>query len=235
VDGVPGPAVGLIRPRRDHHLRRQRLRAPDQRDRRRLLRSGGIVHLSHDIEDLFQFYTTPNQTPAIPNGEDAPERLMYMFRANQTGTPDGLPAPFNSTDPFTNGGCPAFVTNRFVSPNDATLDAQDSGGLFNPSSPPATQQTQTFTGLAGSGTSRRSSVRPGRPMARRCIFGWTALVCPVWTFRRSLRFLVAPRCRGQHAAEARVRGVRSDRGGLSTDAGQRCCSGPAGPVQRRPR
>jgi hypothetical protein len=156
---------------------------------------GSIIHLSHDIEDLFQFYATPNQDSRHPDGEDAPERLMYVFRANQTGTSNGLSAPFNSTDPFTNGGCPAFVTNRFVSPNDATLDAQDGGGLFNPSSPPATQQTQTFTGVVGSVTSRRFSVRPGPVTARLCIFGWTVLVCPVWTFRRSRRFLVAPRLR----------------------------------------
>ncbi|HYS34090.1 MAG TPA: hypothetical protein VEO01_00435, partial [Pseudonocardiaceae bacterium] len=50
---------------------------------------GSIIHLSHDIEDLFQFYATPNQDSRHPDGEDAPERLMYMFRANQQGTPDG--------------------------------------------------------------------------------------------------------------------------------------------------
>jgi hypothetical protein len=129
---------------------------------------GSIVHLSHDIEDLFQFYATPNQDPRHPDGEDAPERLMYMFRANQTGTPDGLPAPFNATDPFTRGGCPAFVANRFVGPNDAFLDAQDAGGLFNPNSPPGTQQTQTNTGLPRIGheqaLQRSSRAADGTPL-----------------------------------------------------------------------
>src|SRR5882757_10899585 len=108
---------------------------------------GSIVHLSHDIEDLFQFYSLPNQDSRHPDGEDAPERLMYMFRANQENTTNGLPAPFNATDPFTNGGCPAFVNNRFQGRNDASLGAQDAGGLFNPNSAPGTQQTQSFTGL----------------------------------------------------------------------------------------
>ena len=132
------------------------------------LGQGSVVHLSHDIEDLFQFYATPNQDSRHPDGEDAPERLMYMFRANQTGTPDGLPAPFNAADPFTKGGCPAFVANRFVGPNDAFLDAQDAGGLFNPNSPPATQQTQTNTGLGRIGheqaLQRSSRAADGTPL-----------------------------------------------------------------------
>src|SRR5205807_1659884 len=82
-----------------------------------------------------------------PDGEPASERLMYMFRANQAGTPNGLPAPFNASDPFTNGGCPAFVINKFVDPGDTALDAQDAGGLFNPNDPAAKQRTETFTGL----------------------------------------------------------------------------------------
>ena len=129
---------------------------------------GSIIHLSHDIEDLFQFYATPNQDSRHPDGEDAPERLMYMFRANQTGTPDGLPAPFNAADPFTKGGCPAFVVNRFAGTNDAMLDAQDAGGKFNPNSPPATQQTQTNTGLGRIGheqaLQRSSRAADGTPV-----------------------------------------------------------------------
>jgi hypothetical protein len=108
---------------------------------------GSIQHLSHVIEDLFQFYSLKNQDTRHPDGEPASERLMYMFRANQAGTPNGLPAPFNATDPFTNGGCPAFVINKFVGTNDAMLDAQDAGGLFKSTDPAAKQQTETFTGL----------------------------------------------------------------------------------------
>jgi hypothetical protein len=129
---------------------------------------GSVVHLSHDIEDLFQFYATPNQDSRHPDGEDAPERLMYMFRANQVGTNDGLPAPFNATDPFTNGGCPAFVINKFAGTNDTFLDAQDAGGLYNPASPPATQQTQTNTGLGRIGheqaLQRSSRAADGTPL-----------------------------------------------------------------------
>ncbi len=129
---------------------------------------GSVAHFSHDIEDLYQFYSTPQQDSRHPDGEDAPERLMYMFRANQTGTTNGLPAPYNATDSYTNGGCPAFVPNRFVGTNDTTLDAQDAGGMFNPNSPPATQQTQTFTGLGRIGheqaLQRSSRAADGTPL-----------------------------------------------------------------------
>jgi hypothetical protein len=109
--------------------------------------NGSIAHFSHVIDDLFQFYSLPNQDSRHPDGEPATERMMYMFRANQAGTPNGLPAPFNAADEFTNGGCPAFVINKFAGPGDAALDSKDAGGLFNPNATPAVQQTQTFTGL----------------------------------------------------------------------------------------
>ncbi len=110
------------------------------------LGQGGIVHLSHDIEDLFQFYSLPNQDPRHPDGEDATERIMYMFRSNTTGTQTGLPTPFNASDGFTNGGCPAYVPNAFQGPNDAALNVADAGGQYNPSSAAGTQQTQSFSG-----------------------------------------------------------------------------------------
>ncbi|TCO62334.1 DUF7405 family protein [Actinocrispum wychmicini] len=108
---------------------------------------GAVQHFSHVILDLYQFYSLPDQDSRHPEGEGADERIMYMFRANQIRTPDGLPTPFNTTDPFTNGGCPAFVNNTFQGRNDATLSARDAGGLFKSTDPAATQQTETFTGL----------------------------------------------------------------------------------------
>jgi hypothetical protein len=72
---------------------------------------------------------------------------MYMFRANQVGTTNGLPAAFNTADPFTNGGTNAFVHNVFQGNNDAVLDAQDTFGLFDPNATAARQQSSTFTGL----------------------------------------------------------------------------------------
>jgi hypothetical protein len=129
---------------------------------------GGVLHLSHDIEDLFQFYTTPDQDSRHPDGEDAPERIMYMFRANQEGSTNGLPTPFNATDPFTNGGCPAFVPNTFQGTNDAMLGAQDAGGLFVSTDPAAKQQTETFTGLGrighNAGLQRSSRAADGTPI-----------------------------------------------------------------------
>jgi hypothetical protein len=76
--------------------------------------NGSIAHFSHNIQDLFAFFTSTTQepAPASPPGEPFTERVQYMFRSNQTGTADGLPADGNS-DQFTNGGGPAFINNVF--------------------------------------------------------------------------------------------------------------------------
>ena len=55
-----------------------------------------------------------------------------MFRANQLGTSDGLPAD-GSSDQFTNGGGPAYVNNVFQGTDSALREARDSGGTFSPS------------------------------------------------------------------------------------------------------
>ncbi len=104
--------------------------------------NGSIVHFSHLIDDLYQFYATPGQDSNRPDGEPFTERCQYMFRSNQLGTPHGLPAEGN-TDQFSNGGGPAFVNNVFQGTAAAMLGAQDSGGTFGPGN-----QTlnATFTG-----------------------------------------------------------------------------------------
>jgi hypothetical protein len=104
--------------------------------------NGSIAHFSHDIEDLYQFYSTPGQDPRHPDGETFTERCQYMFRSNQLGTPNGIPAAGN-TDQFANGGGPAFINNVFQGTNSAMLEAQDSAGLFTPSN---ATKSATFTG-----------------------------------------------------------------------------------------
>jgi hypothetical protein len=106
-----------------------------------------MQHFAHDILDPFQFFALPHQDPRHPDGEPASERLMYAFRANQKNTPNGLPAQFNTADPFTDGGTSAFVPNLFQGNNDAFLDAQDSAGQFTANTPANQQQNATFTGL----------------------------------------------------------------------------------------
>ena len=66
-----------------------------------------------------------------------------MFRSNQLGTTNGIPAAGN-TDQFTNGGGPAFVNNIFQGTGAALLAAQDSAGLFTPANQTL---SATFTGL----------------------------------------------------------------------------------------
>ncbi|TCO59566.1 hypothetical protein [Actinocrispum wychmicini] len=129
---------------------------------------GAVMHFSHVLLDLYQFYSKPGQDPRHPDGEGADERIMYMFRANQIRSTEGLPTPFNPTDPYTNGGCPAYVNNTFQGKTDASLSARNAGGKYNPAHPTATQQTETFTGLPRIGheaaLQRSSRANDGTPI-----------------------------------------------------------------------
>ncbi|HEY3866736.1 MAG TPA: hypothetical protein VGM10_00220 [Actinocrinis sp.] len=104
--------------------------------------NGSIVHFSHLIDDLYQFYALPNQDSNRPDGEPFTERVQYMFCSNQLGTPNGVPAAGN-TDQFTDGGGPSFINNVFQGTGAALDAAQDSAGTFGPGN-----QTlnATFTG-----------------------------------------------------------------------------------------
>jgi hypothetical protein len=93
--------------------------------------NGSIAHVSHVIQDLYQFYNTPGQDPNFITGEPFTERCQYMFRSNQLGTTNGVPSLGNA-DQFTNGGGPAYVNNVFQGTNTAMLGAQDSAGTFTP-------------------------------------------------------------------------------------------------------
>ncbi len=93
--------------------------------------NGSIAHFSHNIEDLYQFYSTPGQDPRRPEGEPFTERCQYMFRSNQLGTSNGIPAAGNA-DQYTDGGGPAYINNVFQGTTAAAAGAQDSAGAFTP-------------------------------------------------------------------------------------------------------
>ena len=76
--------------------------------RRDYFARGSIVHLSHVIQDLEQFYERPNETFV--------RRAASMFTSNP-------PPSVGYTDQFTNGGGPAFIRNFFVGPNGAPREA----------------------------------------------------------------------------------------------------------------
>jgi hypothetical protein len=105
--------------------------------------NGSIAHFSHVIDDLYQFYSTPDQDSNRPDGETFQERVQYMFRNNQLGTPNGVPAEGND-DQYTDGGGPAFVNNVFQGTTAAIQGAQDSAGKFGPGNE---SLGATFTGL----------------------------------------------------------------------------------------
>jgi hypothetical protein len=104
--------------------------------------NGSIAHFSHDILDLYQFYNLPGQDSRRPDGEPFTERCQYMFRSNQIGTPNGIPATGNS-DQFANGGGPAYINNVFQGTGSAAAEARDSAGTFTAAN---TSENATFTG-----------------------------------------------------------------------------------------
>jgi len=128
--------------------------------------NGCIAHLSHDIDDLFQFYATAAQDPT-GEGEPFTERVQYMFRSNQLGTTNGVPTAGN-TDQFKDGGGPAFVNNVFQGPDAAQRGARDAAGTFT-----ATNATldATFSGEPRIGhevaLQRSSRATDGTPLHQR--------------------------------------------------------------------
>ncbi|HTU80461.1 MAG TPA: hypothetical protein VMF09_17060 [Solirubrobacteraceae bacterium] len=70
---------------------------------------GSIVHLSHVIQDLQQFYETPTET--------------YVRREAEMFSADPLPRPGNANQ-FANGGGPAFIPDDFSNPAQAQREAE---------------------------------------------------------------------------------------------------------------
>ena len=73
---------------------------------------GAIVHLSHSVLDLEQFYGRPYEPYA--------ERVQYMFHSNP-------PLARGNADQFTDGGGPAFLANKFRGSDDADKNARGLG------------------------------------------------------------------------------------------------------------
>ncbi len=70
---------------------------------------GSIVHLSHVIQDLEQFYERPKET--------------YVRREAEMFSADPVPRPGNANQ-FINGGGPAFIPNVFTNPQQAASEAK---------------------------------------------------------------------------------------------------------------
>lgn len=126
---------------------------------------GSIVHLSHAILDLEQFYARPAETYT--------RREAAMFSA------DPVPRQGNA-DPFTDGGGPAFVPNVFNGPLQAEREAEG---------------TSTFDGqphIAHTTALQRSSRAPDRtPMHIRADGpGFDSLDVPDGTVQPKLHFAI---------------------------------------------
>jgi hypothetical protein len=86
--------------------------------------NGGIQHLAHTILDLEAFYARLGEAGAVED-ETYLERVQYMFRS------DPPPSFGNGSDPFLNGGGPAFLPNTFKGIDDAAQNAQGIDTLNN--------------------------------------------------------------------------------------------------------
>jgi hypothetical protein len=79
--------------------------------------NGAIQHLSHNIDDLPQFYDKTAPEPFS-------ERIQYMFRSKKNDQTPGLPFPEDPNDAFTNGG-------GLGAPTGSTATQQQSAFLHN--------------------------------------------------------------------------------------------------------
>jgi hypothetical protein len=86
--------------------------------------NGCIQHLSHVILDMEAFYARAGEAGAATD-ETYLERVQYMFRS------DPPPSLGNGSDPFLNGGGPAFLPNAFNGIDDAAQNAQGIDTLNN--------------------------------------------------------------------------------------------------------
>jgi hypothetical protein len=86
--------------------------------------NGAIQHLSHVILDLEAYYARAGEAGAV-TPETYLERVQYMFRS------DPPPSLGNGSDPFLDGGGPAFLPNTFKGIDDAAQNAQGIDTLGN--------------------------------------------------------------------------------------------------------
>jgi len=149
--------------------------------------NGSIQHLSHVIQDLVKFYATPAQDP--PAGETFLERVQYMFRSNQRGTIDGLPADGNA-DQFTNGGGPAFLNNTFQGSGDALANINVAGKVFDPATGQGTFEGEHRMGHIAA-LQRSSRAADGTPIhIRNDGTGFNSLDVPDGSNQPKLEFTV---------------------------------------------
>ncbi len=90
--GFVSQQVGTSGKPADHHLPRQWVRQAHHRRDRDYFDHGSVMHLSHVIQDLEQFYERPDET--------------YVRRAAAMFSADPVPRPGNANQ-FANGGGPA--------------------------------------------------------------------------------------------------------------------------------
>jgi hypothetical protein len=79
--------------------------------------NGAILHLSHNIEDLAQFYSKKASAVDPDGPEPFTERCQYMFRS------DPIPSAGN-TNQYHEGGGPAYLANVFKGTHDAVRNAK---------------------------------------------------------------------------------------------------------------
>ncbi|HEU5382369.1 MAG TPA: hypothetical protein VFV38_43705 [Ktedonobacteraceae bacterium] len=155
--------------------------------------NGAIQHLSHDIQDLAQFYSKQSP-PQDPNGpEPFSERIQYMFRSKQNDGTPGLPFPEDPNDPFTNGGGQGAPTGNLATQQQSAfllatfLGTDDQNTNFDPT---VTDHKKFRVGHL-SGLQRSSRASDGTPLhIRNDGPGFSSLDIPDGSTQPTLEFTI---------------------------------------------
>lgn len=154
--------------------------------------NGSVIHLSHILDDLQQFY---NDDPNFGAGdiEDYTERLQYMFHSYDRNGNTGLLYPQDPNDGFTNGGGLGAPTGNLATQQQSAFlpngplgtTAQD--GNFDPT---VTDHHKYRVGHT-SGLQRSSRATDGTPLhIRNDGPGLSTLDVPDGSLQPTLEFLV---------------------------------------------
>lgn len=151
--------------------------------------AAAIQHLSHDIDDLAQFYSKTGAESVEP--ETYSERIQYMHRSKTPNQQPGLPFPQDPNDAFTNGGGlnaindpipSAFVDNFNFGPNDQATN-------FDPDA--LAQGVKTYRVGHTCGLQRSSRAADGTPLhIRNDGPGFSSLDVPDGSTQPTLEFTV---------------------------------------------
>ena len=150
--------------------------------------NGSIMHVSHVIQDLAQFYENDSTVQ-----EDFSERVQYMFRSTNTNGVPALPFPQDAKDGFTNGGGQGAPTGNLATQQQSAFLANNFTGTNAQSInfDPAVTTTKQYRVGHTVGLQRSSRASDGTPLhIRNDGPGFSTLDVPDGSVQPTLEFMV---------------------------------------------